>query len=218
MPIDSGLTGSPRIILEQFSRYSAEKQLRPKIDNDWGKTLLSTISSHRHRLRERLTLNDDRLFPMVHTIDRLSAVLTSDDMVIFDGPTVTRVAMVHLKHPGLHNCVLLNDADVAGAGYPLALGARLAKPGARVFLISETEMLKRHHREFQTQSRYQLGVTTFLFQTREQRPEEEVDFAVLARSLGVPAKKIVDAEEEITDTLLSETSSSPTGGLLDIVG
>ena len=218
VPIDSGLTGSPRIILEQFSRYSAEKQLRPKIDNDWGKTLLSTISSHRHRLRERLTLNDDRLFPMVHTIDRLSAVLTSDDMVIFDGPTVTRVAMVHLKHPGLHNCVLLNDADVAGAGYPLALGARLAKPGARVFLISETEMLKRHHREFQTQSRYQLGVTTFLFQTREQRPEEEVDFAVLARSLGVPAKKIVDAEEEITDTLLSETSSSPTGGLLDIVG
>ena len=84
-----------------------------------------------------------------------------------------------------------------------------------MFLISETELLKRHHREFQTQSRYQLGVTSLLFQTHEQRPEEEVDFTMLAQSLGVPARRITDAEEEITDTLLNETAAS--GGLLDIV-
>ena len=216
--VASGLTGSPGIILEQLRRYSAENATQNGMDADWQKALLSVIALHKNRLRERLTIPEDRLFAMIHTIDRINTALTPDDMVICEGATVTRVAMAHLHHPGLHNCVLLNDADVAGAGYPLALGARLAKPGARVFLISETEMLKRHHREFQTQSRYKLGITTFLFQTREQRPEEEVDFAVLARSLGVPAKKISDAEEEITDTLLAETSLSSTGGLLDIVG
>ena len=217
-PIESGLTGSPGIILEQFTRCLADERLGQTVDPDWQKALLSVIAAHKDRLRDRLTINDDRLFAMIHTIDRLNAVLTPGDMVICEGPTVTRVAMVHLNHPGLHNCVLLNDADVAGAGYPLALGARLAKTDARIFLISETGMLKYHHREFQTQSRYKLGVTTFLFQTREKRPEEEVDFAVLARSLGVPAKKISDAEEEITDTLLSDTAQGETGVLLDIVG
>ena len=104
---------------------------------------------------------------------------------------------------------------MAGAGLPLALGAKLARPAARIFLISESELLKRHHREFQTQSRYQLSITTLMFQTHDQRPENEVDFTMLAKSLGVAARRIRDAEEEITDSLLNVTAAS--GGLLDIV-
>ncbi len=214
MPITTGLSGSPQAIMEQFSRILSDMTSLLSINSDWKKALFVTIASHKSRLRECLTIHEDRLYSMIHAIERINAVITPEDIVICEGPAVARVAMVYLMPPGLHNCFLLDDVDVAGAGYPLALGAKLARPEARVFLISETGMLKRHHREFQTQSRYQLGITSLLFQSLEQRPEEEVDFTVLAKSLGVPARKIRDAEEEITDTLLNETAVS--GGLLDI--
>ncbi len=218
VPVASGLTGSPRPILERLVKcLTTEMETTLDIDAGWKKALPAVVATHKNRLRERLAITDDRMFAMIHAMDRINAVLNPEDTVVCEGPTVTRAAMVHLHHPGLHNCILIDGTDVAGAGLPLALGARLARPEARVFLISETELLKRHHREFQTQSRYKLGVTTLLFQSREQPPEEEVDFTTLARSLGVPARRITDAEEEITDTLLHETASSTKGGLLDIV-
>lgn len=216
VPITIGLSGSPQAVMEQYTRLLSDSAPPPAIDADWEKALWSEIVSHKNKLRDRLTLHEDRLFAMIHTIERINTVITAEDVVICEGPTVTRVAMVYLRHPGLHNCFLFDDVDVAGTGYPLALGVKLAKPEAAVFLISETEMLKRHHREFQTQSRYQLGIATLLFQSRGKRPEEEVDFAVLAKSLGVPARKITDAEEEITDTLLLDTASAAVGGLLDV--
>ena len=216
-PTRLSLCGSPRPILEALAESLRATRTAPSLDPDWKKDLLFVAASHKTRLRERLAINDNRLFSMVHAFDRLNAVLTADDLVVCEGPTVTRIAMVHLKHPGRHNCFLLDGLDVAGAGLPVALGARLARPEARVFLISETEMLKRHHREFQTQSRYQLGIVSLLFQAHEERPGEEVDFASLAKSLGVPARRIRDAEEEITDTLLTDTAAGPAGGLLDIM-
>lgn len=124
--------------------------------------------------------------------------------------------MVHLKHPGLHNCLNMADRDTAGCGFPVALGVKVAKPEGKVFLVSETGLFKKHHREFQTQPRYRLAASTFLFQSEKERPQEEADFHLPAKSLGVSSRVVTDPEEEMTDNMIAEALSSKTGALLDV--
>ncbi|MCP4683221.1 MAG: hypothetical protein GY864_12885, partial [Desulfobacterales bacterium] len=50
---------------------------------------------------------------------------------------------------------------------------------------------------------------------KEKKPEEEVDFAALANSLGVQARYIHEPEEEITEKEIKAAFSSKTGMLFD---
>ena len=108
-----------------------------------------------------------------------------------------------LKTPGLNNVILLDNETVPGAGLPVAIGAKAAKEESRVFLLTESEPLKQHSREFQTMTRYNLPVTSFVFPTGKNKPEGEVDYVKLAESFGVkginvPRVSGLPARETIT--------------------
>ncbi len=218
VPLAEGLLGSPAAVLEELGQALQSHHARATVDTTWTDTLLAAKADTIRHLPERIAGSPDRFHGVVHTLDAINRILRPEDMVICEGPTAAFAALAHLQHPGRHSTIILADDDVPGAGFPLALGARLARPAARVFFLSETALFKRHHRELQTQHRYGLGTTGFVFQSHKRKPEEEVNFAVLARSLGVSAQAITDPEEEVTDTLLTDALSAPSGIILDISG
>lgn len=218
VPLEAGLIGSPAAVADGLSSHLSTAAAPPAPAENWQADLKAAAATQAKTLEKTKGPARDRLFSIIHTIERINNALRPEDVVICEGPAAVSAASVHLRHPGLHNCILLNDDDMTGAGFPLSLGIKLARPSARVYLISQTEPFKRHHREFQTQQRYRLPTTTLLFQSAEKRPETEVDFTRLSQSLGVPARSIDDAEEEITDSLLKDAAASETGYLLDASG
>jgi thiamine pyrophosphate-dependent acetolactate synthase large subunit-like protein len=92
---------------------------------------------------------------------------------------------------------------------------KAAKPESQVFLVSEASLIKRHSRELQTQRRYKLAITAFLFQDKDKKPGHEVDFAALAKSLGVFARSVIEPTEEITEAEVKESLTKETGMLFD---
>lgn len=218
VPLKAGLVGSPAAIFDSLCLALQPKQDAMALADTWQSDLSGNLTHIRQALPDDpdITLaGKDTFYGILHTIDRINSTIKPEDVVVCEGKAASMAAMAHLNAPGLHNCHMLSADDSPGAGYPVSLGVKLARPAARVFLISETDLFKRHHRELQTQSRYQLNTTTLVFQSRKTRPDHEVNFTALARSLGVSAQTLSDPEEEITDTLLCKADTAPTGMLFD---
>ncbi|MBU0991469.1 MAG: hypothetical protein KJ737_03155 [Proteobacteria bacterium] len=146
----------------------------------------------------------------------VSELIKPQDMIICEGELLSKMAMIHLENVGLHNIIFTGDSPVPGAGLPLSIGVKIARPESRVFLFTDTRNLKRHHREFQTASRYHLPVTTFLFQGNKEKPDEEVDFSILSESLGVPSRRISDPSESLTASEVESSFDSLKGMLFDM--
>ncbi len=212
--INTGLMGSPEAIYDLLLDQFKEKEEKFNIDENWKDDLLST----KKRLEEITVENLDpgpRLDGIVSTLKRVGNIAEPGDYVICEGKTLTRAALVFLKRSGLHRTVMIMEDDIPGAGFPISLGIKLAEPKARIFLLTEAGQMKRHEREFQTQSRYSLGITTFLFQDKVKKSSHEVDFAGFARSLGVPAKTVIDPEEELSEKEIENSFFLETGMLFD---
>ncbi|MDY6905847.1 MAG: thiamine pyrophosphate-binding protein [Thermodesulfobacteriota bacterium] len=218
VPLTAGLVGSPGAVFDALCRSLQVASQSLAVTDRWKAALLQTFSNIIQGMPDNpdiATAGKDTFYGILHTINRINNLITSNDKIVCEGRAAAMAAMAYLKRPGLHNCHILVDDDIPGAGYPVSLGVKLAAPDARVFLISETDLFKRHHRELQTQKRYRLNTTSLLFKSRETRPDHEVDFVTLAKSLGVSAQSLTDPEEEITDTLLCEGEQCLTGMLFD---
>ncbi len=218
VPVAAGLVGSPAAVFDSLCLALPAGGQPPAAAKTWTSELTEAFAAIQRDLPhdpDLATAGPDIVYSILHTIDRINNTIKPGDVVVCDGQTASLAAMAGLNKPSRHHCFLMADDDIPGAGYPVSLGVKLAKPDSRVFLISETDLFKRHHRELQTQSRYNLSTTTLVFKSRPKRLEHEVDFAALARGLGVSAQALTDPEEEITDSLLAAGHTSVTGMLLD---
>ena len=110
---------------------------------------------------------------------------------------------------------MLDDYS-AGAGFPLALGLKCAGKNRKVVLLSDADSFKRHSREIQTMIRYDLPLAIFLFQGKEKKPREEVDFAGLAKSFGLETSVITDPVKDINGQTIRDALELSCGVLFDM--
>ncbi|GEM_PF-737812 len=211
VPVQVGMVGTIGAVLGELS-----KRVDAKADRD-GEWIGRLVGLKAGLEEEYLSLlgPKPRVEGVLGTIGVVAGLLRPQDWVVCDGRLAAAAALARLKHPGLHRVVMLGDDYIPGAGLPVALGIRAASPDSRVFLVTETDRMKRHSRELQSGTRYGLPVTTFLFQDKAVKPDEEVDFTMLARSFGVRAHAITEPVEEITPDVIEESFSSKAGTLFD---
>jgi len=210
-PVDAGLIGTPGAVMAglagEVGAASTER------DVEWMETLMGI----RSRL-ERSALDSigpgPRLDGTLNALDAVNKVAKEGDVVVCEGPMAAGAAAVTLSAPGPGGAVLLSDA-VPGAGLPLSMGMKSARPESDIYLVTDSASFKRHSRELQSMKRYGFAVNVMLFQSAEQRPEEEVDFTALAKSFGVPAREVIDPVEEIGVDELRESAKSKDGMLFD---
>jgi len=211
VPADVGIVGTPGAVLNGLS----ERVSSAAKDEGWFRRLMEMKSKLEKEYLIALGPGS-RVNGVLNTIGIVSELLRPEDYVVCDGPLAARAAMLKLKHPGLGRVVPIADDYIPGAGLPVALGIKAAAPKSKVFFITETSRMKRHSREFQTASRYKLPVTGFVFQDKDKKPDEEVNFAEMAKSLGVQARTITDPVEEITKETVTESFSKDSGMLFDV--
>jgi thiamine pyrophosphate-dependent acetolactate synthase large subunit-like protein len=215
IPVDVGLVGTVRTILSELTERL--KSVGGKADRDDG--WLRRLTEMKSKLEKEYLVGlgpGSRVDGVLKTVEIVSELIRPEDYVVCDGPLAAKAAILKLKHSGLHHTVPIADDYIPGAGLPVALGIKAAAPNSRVFFIAETSRMKRHSREFQTASRYKLPVTTFLFQDKDKKPDEEVNFSEMAKSLGVQAQTITEPVEEITKDAVTESFSKESGMLFDV--
>ena len=213
-PVDVGLLGSVDAVLDELVERVADHGVPDGLDGAWIGDIVDT-GKKLGKINLSALGRGPRIDGMTATVETISELLRPEDYVVCEGPMAAATAMTTLKHPGLHRTFLMPDDYIPGAGLPVSLGIKAASPKSRVYLVSETSRFKRHSREFQTAGRYKLPVTMFLFQDNPQKPEEEVDFTALARSLGVDAKHVPEPVEEVTPDVVAESFASESGTLFD---
>lgn len=213
VPVDEGLLGSPKAVLRELCSALAGGT-SADLDREWCERLAGMRPSLEKALISSLGMGP-RIKGIVSTIRAVSAAAGPEDFIVCEGALPAGAAMAALEREALHGVTLLPDDSIPGAGLPLCLGIKAWAPDANVFLVSEASMVKRHSRELQTASRYGLGVNAFVFQDREKKPEEEVNFAALAAGLGVDSKSVLDPEEEVTERVVRDNLSARGGTLYD---
>jgi len=212
VPVEHSLVGTPSSVLSGMAREASGK--RHDRDTEWMETLSGRASSLYDDRPEKLS--GPRETNMAAAMKAVSEYAGSEDFVVCDGPLVCSVAARALRLKTPHRSLLIPGDEIPGAGLPLSHGIKAALPDSNVFLFSDTDRMKRHHRELQTQARYGLGVSTFLFQAAETRPDHEVDFSHLSRSLGVKSEKMMDSSEELSSHKLEEAVSDKRGFVFDL--
>jgi len=215
VPVDVGLVGTVRTILNDLSERVSSIGGKADRDEGWLRRLIEMKSKLEKEYLSNLGPGS-RVDGVLKIIEIVSELLRPEDYVVCDGPLAAKAAILKLKYPALNRMMPIVDDYIPGAGLPVALGIKAAAPKSRVYFITETGRIKRHSREFQTASRYKLPVTTFLFQDKDKKPDEEVDFAEMAKSLGVQAQPITEPVEEITKDAVTESFSKESGMLFDV--
>lgn len=214
VPVAGGLLGTPKAALTCLTDRLQALGKPADRDVSWMNGLIAIKPRLEARALDRLG-RGPRLDGILCTLEVVSKLAGPEDFVICEGAMAATAALTRLALPGLHGAWLRPDDDIPGAGMPLSLGIKAARPGSKIFLVSAAGLFKRHSREFQTASRYQLPVVSFLFQDQIKKPDEEVDFAALARSLGVAAESVVEPVEEITEPAVRSALNEKNGMLFD---
>jgi thiamine pyrophosphate-dependent acetolactate synthase large subunit-like protein len=142
--------------------------------------------------------------------------LGDEDYVVCEGRDVVYAAKLYLENYSPGHAILVSESAPFGCGFPVALGIKAAKERSRVFLVSDRRNFKYHCREFQTASRYRLGVCSVVLPERIPLDEDEPELAALADSLGVKGISIYEPVEDITDEMISEAVELEAGALLEI--
>jgi len=214
VPVEVGLLGTVGAVLRDLSERVNSLGAPENMDDDWVNRLIGLKSKIEDEYLQNLG-PASRVEAVLNTVDIVADLLRPEDYVVCDGPLASGAALAKLKHPALHRAVMIEDDYIPGAGLPVALGLKAGSPNSRVFLVTETGRFKRHSRELQSARRYGLAVTSFLFQEAATKPDEEVDFAMLSKSLGVQAQSITEPVEEITPDVVEESFKSESGTLFD---
>jgi acetolactate synthase-1/2/3 large subunit len=207
VPVTAGITGSVGAVLDEIEAALKLSRASAARDKTWLSSLRGEMEAGKREYIMRLA-PARRMKGLVSTVEKIGRTSGPDTVIVCDGKMAAGAAMTVLRRGGLHNTVMLADDYTPGAGFPLALGMKCARPERGVVLISDADSFKRHHRELQTMNRYGLAVSIFLFQEKEKKPREEVDFAALARSFGVEARSITNPEREISEEAIRDSSAS----------
>ena len=215
VPVTAGISGSVNSVLDELAAAVETLNMKQKRDSGWITSLLKTRQTiEKEYLRG--TGPGRRVENVISVIEAINSAVDEDAIIVCDGKMVCETAMLRLKRNGLHNTVMLADGYSAGAGFPLAMGMKCALKQRKVILLTDAGSFKRHSREIETMIRYDLPMAVFLFQDKEAKPREEVDFTRFAESFGLEAKTIIDPRKEINAETITRAMGMPCGILFDI--
>jgi acetolactate synthase I/II/III large subunit len=100
----------------------------------------------------------ERLPGLAAILTSIRAGLTGDEVLVVDGADTVRAAHALLRRARYRSLLIMNTRDLAGAGLPFAIGAKIALPGSPVILVADQDSLMRHLQEFQTATARGLGL------------------------------------------------------------
>jgi len=80
-------------------------------------------------------------------ITALGKITSEDDIIVADGPGITRAAAYLLSNAEYRDLFCMDEHEMPGVGLPFAIGAAIGNPRARVTLICDKESLFAHVRE-----------------------------------------------------------------------
>jgi len=214
VPVTAGITGSVIPLLDDLASAVQSRGVKARVDREWLPSLMKAReSAEQSSLRSLGPAR--RVKSLGKVIEAIGAAVDPGTLIVCDGGMVCGTAMVRLKREGTHNTVMLDDYS-AGAGFPLALGLKCAGKNRKVVLLSDADSFKRHSREIQTMIRYDLPLAIFLFQGKEKKPREEVDFAGLAKSFGLETSVITDPVKDINGQTIRDALELSCGVLFDM--
>ncbi|HOW81264.1 MAG TPA: thiamine pyrophosphate-binding protein [Spirochaetota bacterium] len=215
VPVTAGITGSVIPVLEELAASVKSREGKTRVDREWLSSLMKA-----GEFAEKGFLRGigpaQRIKRLSKVFDTINSIAGPDTLIVCEGSMVCGSAMLRLKREGLHNTVMLDDGYSAGAGFPLSLGMKCAFKNRKVILFSDADSFKRHSREIQTMIRYNLPLVIFLFQDKDRKPREEVDFARFAKSFGLEGRIITDPDREMNGRMIRDALESPCGVLFDM--
>lgn len=147
-----------------------------------------------------------RLSP-VRLFEMLQRVSTERDIVIADGEASARAATRSTKGLACRDLFIMDGRDIPGAGLPFAIGASIANPRSRVFLVCDKDALFRHVREILPASSMGLDLSVLCIDECD-REANAADTAGVLESLGCRVTVIE------SDADLHEESLTPEPGTL----
>jgi acetolactate synthase-1/2/3 large subunit len=215
VPVTVGITGSVVPVLDDLAAAIRSLGETTSGDRRWPGSLAQARKSAETRFLRNIGPARGQK-SLARVIDAIGSAVGPDTVIVCDGKTVCGWAMVRLRREGLHATVMLDGVYSAGAGFPLALGMKCARKNQKVILLSDAGSFKRHSREIETMMRYDLPLTVFLFQEKDKKPREEVDFAAFAGSFGLEARVITDPERQIDARTIRDAVESSCGVLFDM--
>jgi acetolactate synthase-1/2/3 large subunit len=154
-PVACGVACDPRVVTGQLLEAARTRQW--KEPSDWLETLRETRRAHRTRIG-RLAASDEALVHPARIALEVEKLMDAESILAFDGGDFTGWArfVTTARRPGgwLASTVL----GYLGVGLPYALGAKLAYPQAKVFVLTGDGALGFSVMEFETAVRHNIPV------------------------------------------------------------
>jgi len=155
--VDLGIVGDVGPVVAQLCAEAARHQWK---DLPWLQRLRDMRSAERARI-EAFAIEETPLRSMfVH--QTLAAVLRPDDVLVFDGGDYAYYGRAYLPARRPRSWVYLPNLGMLGSAVPVAMAAKLARPGSRVFCITGDGSFGFNGMELDTAVRHGLDIVVLL--------------------------------------------------------
>lgn len=156
-PVELGIVADCRVVLEQL--YEEMKRRNPPLYSEkWLNDLIKERASAIEMAKGKLTSDKFPIHPL-RLINELTDFMDPEDIICTDGGDITAFLLTHIdfvkpRAPRTY----LNSVGFGhlGVGIPYAIGAKLAKPQARVFCLSGDGSVLFNIQELYTASTYKI--------------------------------------------------------------
>ncbi len=155
--VDLGIVGDVGPVVAQLCAEAARHQWK---DLPWLRRLRDMRAAERARI-EAFATNETPLRSMfVHKT--LAAVLRPDDVLVFDGGDYAYYGRAYLPARTPRSWYYLPNLGMLGSAVPVAMAAKLARPGSRVFCITGDGSFGFNGMELDTAVRHGLDIVVLL--------------------------------------------------------
>jgi len=155
--VDLSIVGDVGPVVAQLC---AEAARHPWQDLPWLKRLRDARAAERARIEAFATHETPLRSMFVHKA--LAAVLRPDDVLVFDGGDYAYYGRAYLPARSPRSWYYLPNLGMLGSAVPVAIAAKLARPGSRVFCITGDGAFGFNGMELDTAVRHGLDIVVLL--------------------------------------------------------
>ncbi|MFX0103291.1 MAG: thiamine pyrophosphate-binding protein [Candidatus Hodarchaeota archaeon] len=137
-PVDIGILGDCRVVLEQLLETLGTRGAGKIGSKDWLPALKEERRLEIDTARPKLNSTKTPIHPL-RVIGDLTSFINPEDILVADGGDIQVLTSTHVdftKHREPRTFISSIGMGHLGAGIPYAIGAKLAKPDSRVFMIT----------------------------------------------------------------------------------
>jgi len=155
--IDVGIVGDVGPVVGQLQAV-AEQTAWPELP--WVQRFRDVVASQAERMNAFVTDEEPMRSMRVHAA--LAAVLRPDDVLVFDGGDYAYYGRATLPARSPRSWYYLPNLGMLGSAVPVAMAAKLAKPGSRVFCVTGDGAFGFNAMELDTAARHGIEIVVLL--------------------------------------------------------